>query len=430
MLGAQALLPGPDNVHRFDLANGITLLVRESWANPTAVVRGYLRVGSALEPAEQTGLSSFTIALLTRGAGGRSFAELAESIEAVGASFGLSGGAHLTGLSGKCLAEDLPMLLNIAGETLQAPTFPPEHVERARGQILNYIRQRDVNTNSLARLAFRRLLYPPGHPYGRPASGTLDTVQAITRDDLVRFYQDHYTPQGAILVIVGAVHAADACALVERELGGWRPASVQPYADTAPRDGFPRLTQPVQETVTVDGKTQADLTLGGHGITRADPDYFPLLVMNTILGQLGIGGRLGLRVREEEGLAYYVRSTFEAGLGAGPWYAYAGVHPRSVERVVDLIRAEISALQTTPVSAEELADAEANLSGSLPLDVETNGGVAAELLNMELHGLGLDYLHRYPALVGGVTAEDVRAVAQRRLDPDAFALAVAGPGGG
>lgn len=426
MLGIQARTPDSDNIHRFELANGMTLLVHENWANPTAVVRGYLRVGSALEPGEQTGLASFTVSMLSRGTATRSFIQLAESIEEVGASLGLSSGAHLTSISGRCLAEDLPMLLGILGETLQAPAFPAEHVERVRGQILNYIRQRDTNTGSVARLAFRRLLYPDGHPYGRPSSGTADTVNTITRDDLQRFYADHYTLREGILVVVGAVHAADAQALVERELGGWTPTTVPPTT-AIPRDGFARLTEPRREVLTLDGKTQADLALGGHGITRADPDYFPLLVMNNILGQMGIGGRLGQRVREQEGLAYYVRSTFEAGLGAGPWYAYAGVNPRHVAHTVDLIRAEMRVMQTTPVEAEELADAQANLTGSLPLDVETNGGVAGELLNMEVHELGLDYLHRYAALVDAVSAESVMDVAQRRLDPDCFTLVVAGP---
>jgi len=140
-------------------------------------------------------------------------------------------------------------------------------------------------------------------------------------------------------------------------------------------------------------------------------------------------GRLGDNIREEQGLAYYVYSELEAGLGQGSWSAIAGVNPENVERTVESICLEVRRLREEPVPAEELADSQLYLTGSMPLRLETNEGVARSLLDMERYCLGLDYLQRFPGLVNSVTVGDVREVAHKYLDPDVYALAVAGPVG-
>lgn len=424
---AGALLPGPHDVTRHSLANGMTVLVRENWTSPAIVLHGVLRVGSASETPAAAGLAQFTASLVTRGTARRSFADIAESIEAVGATLGVASGVFLTTFGGKCLHDDLPMLVDILGDVLQGPTFPTDHVGRVRGQILNSLRQREANTRVVAYQAFARLIYPPDHPFARPVAGTRETVANLGRDDLAAFYANHYGPQGSILVVTGAIRTEDALALLEGALGGWRGAT-PPAPAILP--AVPDLDDIRHETVGIPGKTQSDLVLGVPGLARAHPDYVPMEVMNSILGQMGMGGRLGGRVREEAGLAYYARSTFDAGLGAGPWYAYAGVNPQNVERAVALIVEEMRRIREWPVEPSELADVQAYLTGSLPLDVETNESVAHELLHIELHSLGLDYLYRLPGLINAVTLDDVQAVARRWLTPDAYALSVAGPATG
>ncbi len=422
-----APLPGPDDVTRHVLANGLTLLVRENWASPTVVARGVLRVGSADEAPEQGGLAQFTAALLPRGTAAHSFQAIAETTEAVGATLSVGSGMYLTHWGAKALAEDFPTIFDLLAEVLQTPVFPAEHVERVRGQLLNTIRQRDTNTRAVAYSTFCRLLYPPPHPLSRYVGGTQETVRGLSREDMQRFYATHYGPRGGILVIVGAIPTADAVALVERTLGGWPGAP----GHSGTGHDFSALvtppTEPRRATVALAGKTQSDLALGVPGLTSGHPDFIPMLLLNGILGQFGMGGRLGARVREENGLAYYARSTFEAGLNAGPWYAYAGVNPANLQRAVDLILGEMTRIRETPVSAEELADVQAHWTGALPLDVETAEGVAGELLDMELHSLGLDYLYRRPALIQAVTVDDIQAVARRWLDTERYALAVAGP---
>lgn len=423
--GAQArvLLPGPHDVTRHRLSNGMTVLVRENWTSQAVVLHGVLRVGSAYEPREAAGLAQFTASLVTRGTARRSFADIAESIESVGATLGVTSSGFLTTFGGKCLHDDLPMLIDILGDVLQGPTFPADHVGRVRGQILNSLRQRAANTRVVAYQTFARLIYPPDHPFARPVSGSLDTIRNLTRDDLAAFYTRHYGPQDSILVVAGAIRTEGALALLETALGGWRGAT--PAVPTLP--DVPPIDDIRQETVSLAGKTQSDLVLGALGLARNHPDYVPLVVMNSILGQSGLGGRLGERVREEAGLAYYARSTFEAGLGAGPWYAYAGVNPKNVERALGLILEEMRRIREQPVEPPELADVQAYLTGSLPLSMETNESVAGEVLDIELYGLGLDYLYRLPGLINAVTLDDVQAVARRWLTPDAYALAVAGP---
>ena len=422
-------LPGPDDVTRTTLPNGMTLLVRENWANPSVVVNGVLRGGSANETREQAGLAQFTAALLTRGTTSRSFEDIAETVESVGASIGVGSGVYLSTFGGKCLHEDLPTLLTLLGEVLQSPSFPSEQVERVRGQILNGIRQRETSTSAVARLAFWSTLYPPHHPFAWPLSGTHETIAALTRDDIARFYADYYTPQGSLLIVVGAVHTPDLVRLAESTLGAWQasPRFPPPPAPWEATDNLVTLGEVRRETRSLPGKTQSDLVLGLPGLSRRHPDYLALAMMNSVLGELGPGGRLGTRIRENEGLAYYARSSLDAGLSAGPWYAYAGVNPRHVERAVDLIVEEMRRVRETLIDERELADVKAYWVGSLPLDVETNEGVASELRNMELYNLGLDYLYRYPGLVNAISVENVQAVAQRWLTPDAYVLTVAGP---
>lgn len=417
-------LPGPDTITRHVLANGSVILVRENFASPSVVIHGLLPGGSVDEPAEKAGLAAFTGALLMHGTQTRTFHEINETIEAVGASLNVRGGLHMTGFGGKCLAEDLPLIAEVMADVLRRPAFPEPEVEKVRGQFITSLQQRDNNTRAMANLTFRALAYPDGHPYGRSGDGTQETVRAISRDDLANFYADTYRPEGMIAAVVGAVKAEAVVALFERMLGDWRPGAarrIQPLPPT------PALEDARRQVVVMPGKIQSDIVLGCPAIPRKHPDYFAADMANLVLGGFGMMGRLGDTVRDEQGLAYYVYSRLEAGLGPGPWNCVAGVNPANVQRAIDGILAEIRRLADALVEPHELDESKAYLTGSLPLQLETNEGVAGELINIELYGLGLDYLQRYPGLVAAVTREEVRAAARKYLNPDAYALAIAGP---
>jgi zinc protease len=416
-------IPGPQDITRHELSNGIVVLVRENHSSPAVVVSGYLAVGACDERPEQAGLAAFTAEGLMRGTADRTFEQIYESLESVGASVDVSGATHTTRFGTKSLAEDLPAVLDILADVLRHPTFPPKEIERLRGEILTNLEERAHDTRSMASLTFYELAYPEEHPYSRSADGYVETISTIGRDDLAAFYAGGYGPQGMVVAVVGAVETADALAQIEPIFGDWQ-------APTHERDPLPevcRISEVRERFIPIPGKTQADLVLGYPGPARKSPDFLEAVVCNSVLGIFGMMGRLGETVREAQGLAYYSYSRVDGGPGPGPWRVIAGVNPINVGQAVSSIRTEVKRICEEPVGDEELADNKAFVTGSLPLRLETNEGVARHLLDMERHDLGLDYLQRYDALIGEITAERVQAVAQRWLDPDAYALAVAGP---
>ena len=416
-------IPGPQDIVRHELENGIVVLVRQNHSSPAVVVSGYLPVGAYDEQPEQAGLSAFTADAIMRGTTHRTFAQIYEEVESVGASVGVGGGTHTTGFGGKSLAEDLPLVLDVLADVLRYPTFPRDEVEKLRGEILTDLEERAHDTGRMANLTFHALAYPQDHPYARSLIGYTETVSTLSRDDLAGFHSGGYAPQGMVIAVVGAVEAADALAQIENTFGDWEGHT---YA-RAPLPEVPRIAEVRERTVSISGKTQADVVLGYPGPSRFAPDFLDAVVCNTILGIFGLMGRLGEKVRDEQGLAYYSFSRVDGGSGPGPWRIIAGVNPANVERALTSMRAEIARIRQEPAGEAELSDNKAFITGSLPLRLETNEGVAQAILDMERYGLGLDYLQRYTGLVNEITAERVQATAQRWLDPDAYALAVAGP---
>jgi zinc protease len=336
---------------------------------------------------------------------------------------GFGSRVHTAGFGGKALAEDLDLLLDILADSLQHPAFPPSEAEKLRGQILTDLQQRAYDTGRMAELIFDALLYPD-HPYGRSVEGYEDTVAVLSHGDLTSYYQRHYTPEGMVLAVVGAVTAGAVVDKVQAALGGWQAPGVKPNRSIPPAV---LLSEPRRQTAQIGGKTQSDLIIGWPGLARTDPDFMKARLANNILGVFGMMGRLGDNIREEQGLAYYVYSQLEAGLGAGPWTASAGVDPANVEQAVAGILHETSRLRDELVSAEELANSQSFLTGSLPLRLETNEGIAGIILDMERYGLGFDYLQRYPGLVNAVTVQDMQEIARKYLNPEVYALAIAGP---
>lgn len=416
-------IPGPEDITRHQLPNGIVVLVRENHNSPSVVVSGYLPVGACDERPEEAGLGAFTASAAMRGTAKRTFEHIYEQLESVGASANISGGTHTTGFGAKSLVEDLPLVLDILADALRQPTFPPGEVEKLRGEILTDLEERAHDTRRMANLVFHELAYPEEHPYARSVRGYIDTISALKRDDLVGFHAGGYGAQGAVIAVVGAVKTADALAQVEAAFGDWQGH----IYERAPLPDVPRITEVRERVFSIPGKTQSDLILGYPGPPRAAPDFLDAVVCNTVLGVFGLMGRLGDSVRDEQGLAYYSFSRVDGGFGPGPWRVIAGVNPANVDSALISIRAEIRRICEEPVGEGELNDNQAFITGSLPLRLETNDGVAHAILNMERYNLGLDYLQRYADLINEITAERVQAVAQRWLDPDAYALGIAGP---
>lgn len=415
--------PGPESIKRHVLPNGITVLAYENFAGESIVVEGLLRAGALFDPPEQAGLADFTSDLLMRGTVRRDFDQIYEELESVGAGLGFGSGRHTTRFSGYALAEDVELLLDLLGEGLRRPTFPEREVEKVRGQIMTGLQMRANNTQQMANLLFLETLFK-GHPYGRSVSGYVETVPNISRDDIARFHAQTYGPRDMIVAVVGALPAEAAVEAIARVFGDWdNPQQAQETA--VPEAILP--AEPEFSMLDMPRKSQSDIVLGVLGPSRAAPDYLHASLANSVLGVFGMMGRIGQNVRERQGLAYYAYSRLSGGLGPTPWMAGAGVEPQNVTQAIDSIVAELERLRSEPVPAEELADSQAYRTGSMPVGLETNSGLAGVFVDMELYDLGFDYLQRFPDLINAITAEDVQAVAQKYLTVERLVTAVAGP---
>lgn len=416
-------LPGPNDVYREVLPNGITILTRSNFNSPSVVVAGFFEAGALFDTDEKLGLAEYTVLSLMRGTHKRTFDEIYNSLESVGAGLGFNTGVHKSGFNGRSLAEDLPLLLDLLCEALTTPVFPKAEIEKLRAQLLTGLAIRAEDTSDMASMVFDNILFK-GHPYSRPEDGFPETIKKIRRDDLVKFHREHYGPRGMVIAVVGGVKPEEAVKQVKRSLGSWQVKGQQETPALPP-------VKPLKKTVSkhhrIAGKSQSDLIIGTNGPMRRDPEFMSASIGNNILGQFGMMGRIGDVVREKSGLAYYAYSSLSAGLGPGSWEVSAGVNPQNLKKASNLILDELKRFVQEGVTADELADTKANFVGRLPLSLESNGGVANALLNIERHQLGLDYYHRYEDLVNEVTAEDVLKTARKLIDPDKLVFAAAGP---
>jgi len=415
-------LPGPDDIVRRELSNGITVLLRPNFHSLSVVVTGYLSAGAIFEPDDKLGLASFTALALMRGTIQHDFQQIYDGLESNGASLGIDGGTHSIGFYGHALAEDLDLLVGTLGETLRQPVFPADQVERLRDQLLTSLAIRAQDTAEVASLMFAELVYV-GHPYSRPEDGYPETIRSIRREDLVAFHEKHFGPSGMVISIVGGVDTEQALESVTRFLGDWENLN-QPIQPDLP--SLKPLSGTISRQVNIPGKSEADIVMGVAGPPRRSPDFLVASLGNNILGQFGMYGRIGESVREKSGLAYHASSSLSGGIGPGPWLFIAGVDPNNIEKVIALVRQEITRFINEPVTSEELADSQANYIGRLPLSLESNAGVASALLNLERYSLGLDYYQRYPDLIRGINPAEILETAQHYLHPDRLAIATAG----
>jgi zinc protease len=418
----QTSLPNSANIAQCQLDNGIRVFAYENFASPAVVVSGYLVAGARDETPQKAGLASFTADCLTRGTQRYTYEQIFEQTESIGANLSVSSGMHNTGFFMKSLAEDVPLMFDLLNDVIRRPTFPEAEVEKERNEWYTGLEERANSTRAMSSLAFSELCYPDNHPYHYATDGYIETLQAIGLEDVVNFQRSNYAPQGMVVVVVGAVKAADASERVQAAFGDWQ-AKRPERAELPP---VPKIVGQPRRHIPMPGKSQTNLMWGHPGPSRTEPGWISCTLMNSILGQFGMYGRLGESVRKEEGLVYYIGSRFEGGPGPGAWYVYAGTNPKTVDRVVEISVAEVRRMQERKISARELDDNKSYFTGVMPLQMETNEGIAGQIVNMVRYDLGLDYLLHYPDLVNAVTAADIRATAQKWLDPENFALTTAG----
>lgn len=422
-----------DSVARHTLRNGATLLVYPNPASPSVAIGAYHAAGAVLETREQAGLASLTADALNRGTANRTFFEFSEALDHVGASLAFHADTEYAALGGRALAEDLELLLTLATDVLSHPTFPEDEVGRVREQTLTVLAHAEDSPGSRAARRFRELLYGSANPNGWPEDGYAETVRAFQADDLRAFHARAYSPATLVLAVVGAVDSPAVRDLAERTIGAWAPRSATVTAADwrqalAAADAPPAApAESRREDIAIEGKTQTEFLLGWLGIRRTDPSYYATMVANFILGQLGLGGRIGSNVRDTQGLAYHASSYAVPGLTRQPWSIRAGINPANVDRAIQASLHEARQLADTPPDDDELRLSKQALIGSLPLRLERNDGIANMLLTLERYGLGLDHLGAFPGLIDAVTADDVRDVTAAVMSNPAYTLVTAGP---
>jgi zinc protease len=426
--GAPSTASAPRRTVRSVLPNGLTLLVRENHANPTISIQGLVKAGAAFDldaaaDGSRAGLARFTASMLDQGAGSRDALGMAAAVEDLGASLHFDGAAETTSIRGIMLAEDLDALLDVVADAVRRPTFPASQIEKIRAELLNDARLAESTTSSVAVRRANEILYPATHPFHHHRGGTESSLRAIGRDDLVSFHRGHYRPDGTILALVGDVTPERARDAVERAFGDW-PAGSSPIRFRFPEEPPPATAR--RRVIAMPGRSQADVVVAFPGIARTDPAYDALMMANYVLGGASLSSRLMENLRDAQGLVYGVYSALTPGIGAGPLQIRAGTNPANAERCVTSILEEVARLAAEGPTEEEMEAARGYLTGVFPVRLEANSGVAAQILAVELYGLGDDYIERYDAVIGAVTREAAREAGRRALATPGYVLVVAG----
>lgn len=405
------------------LSNDVTVLAKHTNAIPAVTINLAIRSGSSGDPPGLPGATYLLSRMVDRGTATRTAADIAEELDSRGITLTVGVSRHVLSLVCTCLAEDFEPVFKLLGDIVMEPSFPQTELVTRKGEVATAIRQDEDNPAVRAVESLMAMLYPGGHSYGQPAKGTLGVIESLSREQLVKLHRDRCAPGCLSAVIVGDVAVARAADVAAEVFEQWRAKATPPIAptDVEPAARRRRLVIPMMN------KAQADIAYGFVTIPRADPAYHAFTLMNNVLGQYSMGGRLGDSIRERQGMAYYVFSSFDANVVAGPLMIRAGVGPANVDRALASIDDEVARFARDGATAKELKESQQYLVGSMPRALETNAGIAGFLQTAEFFELGLDYDLRLPDLLRAVTPDDVHEAARRALDPARATVVVAGP---
>ena len=401
----------------FTLENGLRVVLVPHGTEPLVSVRLYARGGRALDPPELSGLASLTATLLTRGTEARSAAEISFEIEGVGASLSANAGRDFLSISTLALTEHAEVAVRVLADVVQNATFPVDEVDLARGQMLSGLQAELGDPQAIASRRFAALVYGAEHPYG--TAPTPETVERIRRGDLLSYQNRVLSPGNALLLVAGRIDGVEA--LARRHFGSWGRREAAELT-------IPDVPEPAERRIYLvhrPGASQSVVSVGHLGIMPENPDYFPLVVVNKILG-VGADSRLFRVLREERGWTYAASSQFTRGIGHGSVLAQASVRTEVTDSTVVEMLNQMERLGDEPVPADELDGAVSFLAGSFPLRLETADQVADQLAGALLLGLPVEDVTRFPERIRSVTSGEVERVARERLHPDRAVIVVVG----
>jgi zinc protease len=405
------------------LPNGLVVLAKQTSRTPAVTLNLAVSGGAASDPPGATGSTYLLARTIDRGTKTRSGDRIAAELDDRGVTLNINVTRHQTFLTCTCLTPDFEAVLAVLADIVREPAIPESELLLRKREVVTSIRQDEDNPLVRASEELMALLYGSAHPYGRRVKGSIDSVEGVGREQLLALHATRFVPAAVTLVLVGDVDPLFALEAASRAFGGWQPMPL-------PVDGWPhaaRAGERRQDVIAMPSKAQADVAYGFVAITRSDPAYFPSFLMNNVLGQYALGGRLGDSIRERQGMAYYVSSALEANLLPGPLVIRAGVAPVNVDRTIASIDEELQKIVREGISANELQESKQFLIGAMPRTLETNTGIANFLQTAEFFGLGLDFDVRLPDLFRDVTLDQANAAARELLQPDRATIVVAGP---
>lgn len=403
---------------RIPLENGMVLLLSEKHDIPMVTVNMAIKAGSTAEPGDKPGLASITASLLTQGTAKRTASQISREADFIGGSLSTSGGNDFASASLRVLKKDIRIGLDLLSDVLLNPAFDQKEIDRKVKETLAEIQRQKDEPGVVANEAFEKAVFGE-HPYGRTSEEVAAYLPKLIRQDIVSFYPSRYNPNNTIIAVVGDVSEREIIPLLNEYFKSWRRRELPPSASVQPPVISKTVVRKIDKNIT-----QANIAMGHIGISREDPDYYAVMIMNYILGGGGFSSRLMDNIRDNKGLAYDVHSMFTAQKEPGAFTVSIQTKNESANEVIAETLKEIRRIQAELVSEKELADAKAYLTGSFPLKMDTSVKIAGMLTSIEIYNLGLDYPQKYQGLINSVTREDIRRAAKKYLHPDAMAIVV------
>lgn len=420
LVSAQPAWPIPP-VERSVLPNGLTLIVCEEHSLPSVTMQYLVEAGSRRDPQGRGGLAFLTARSVLMGAPGLEITAVQEELDYLGAQLESSAVEDYAIFGLKVLKKDLERGFSLLMRQLTNPAFPAAEVERERQRTIAAIRSEEDEPLAVAEKEFQKNLFLD-FGYAHPTEGTEESLRNITVKDIRDFYGKLYHPNNSILVIVGDITAAEVKSLLVPSLSAAKRGEI-------PGEDFRRGFAPGR-TINIERNTsQASIVLGKGGVSRENPDYYALTVMNYILGGGGFGSRLFDEIRVKRGYAYSVDSAFIPAKKEGSFQVFLQTQNSTAKEAVGISLKEIERIRREPVADRELQKAKSYLVGSFPMRIDTQGKLARFLTQVEYFRLGLDYPDRYPSIINAISAQDVLRVARIYLDEGGYLLVVVGKAG-
>lgn len=418
--------PGPNPkfslpaIEKTKLANGLEVWMVEQKELPIVAMNLVLKSGQGNEPDDRTGLANMTASLLDDGTKTRSAVDITNQLQAIGVN-GINAGSgwDSTNVSVQTLTRNLDKALEIYSDVIINPSFPATEIESLRGRQLVGLRQQKANPNAVGNIVYNKVLYGD-HPYGRDNNEA--SIKAITRDDIVKFYDSTYRPNNGVLIVVGDFDKAALKEKLESAFGGWKSGTVAnrdlPSPKPFDKTGIYIVDRP--------NSAQSVVSIGQIGIDRSNPDYFPVVVMNSILGG-GITSRISMNLREDKGYTYGANSGFVYRRGAGPFRAGGDIQTAVTKEAIVEFMKELNGIRgSIPITDKELDYNKQSLIRRYPAGFETVGAISNQLSNLVVYGLPDTYFNDYISKVNAVTLDDVNRVAKQYLDPSKMAIVIVG----